>query len=239
MTIDAENYAVRHFRDIIPRGLVVSCQTSRLDPMYGPAFTQKMAESAALGGAIAIRANGFQDIKAICETVALPVIGIVKDVYPSSPVTITPTFREADEAARAGARVIALDGTRRVRPGADDLGALIHRIHVELQLPVLADVACLDDGRYAIHLGADALATTLAGYVDGHSDEAGPDLDLVRTLVQHARVPVVAEGRYATPSQAAEAMLIGAWAVVVGSAITRPTKITERFVRAMLHHQSG
>lgn len=238
MTIDTEKHTVRQFRDIIPRGLVVSCQAHRLDPLYGSLFMQKMAESAALGGAIAIRANGFQDIKAICQTVSLPIIGIVKDVYPSSPVTITPTFREACEAARAGASVIALDGTRRVRPGTDDLGALIHRIHVELQLPVLADVACLDDGRYAHDLGADALATTLAGYVDRQSTEAGPDLDLVRTLVMHVRVPVIAEGRYETPSQAAEAMANGAWAVVVGSAITRPTKITERFARALLHHQS-
>jgi N-acylglucosamine-6-phosphate 2-epimerase len=238
MTMDTGNHAVTHFREVIPRGLVVSCQAHRLDPLYGSLFMQKMAESAALGGAVAIRANGFQDIDAICQTVSLPVIGIVKDVYPSSPVTITPTFREAGEAARAGARVIALDGTRRIRPGADDLGALIHRIHTELGLPVLADVACLDDGRYALDLGADALATTLAGYVDGQTTEAGPDLDLLRTLVQSVRVPVIAEGRYDTPRQAAEAMMIGAWAVVVGSAITRPAKITERFARAMLPHQS-
>ena len=115
MSIDTENHKTSYFRTIIPRGLVVSCQAHRLDPLYGSLFMQKMAESAALGGAIAIRANGFQDIKAICQTVSLPIIGIVKDVYPSSPVTITPTFREACEAARAGASVIALDGTRRVR----------------------------------------------------------------------------------------------------------------------------
>ena len=238
MAVNAGNHTLGNFRKIIPRGLVVSCQAHRLDPLYGSLFMQKMAESAALGGAIAIRANGFQDIKAICQAVALPVIGIVKDVYPSSSVTITPTFREACEAARAGACVIAVDGTRRVRPGADDLGALIHRIHTELQLAVLADVSCLDDGRYAIDLGADALATTLAGYVDGQSAAAGPDLDLVHTLVQRVHVPVIAEGRYDTPGQAAAAMLIGAWAVVVGSAITRPTKITEQFARAMLPHQS-
>ena len=47
-----------------------------------------------------------------------------------------------------------------------------------------------------------------------------PDLALVQCL-SVAGCRVIAEGRYNTPAQAAEAMRCGAWAVTVGSAITR------------------
>ena len=40
----------------------------------------------------------------------------------------------------------------------------------------------------------------------------------------------VAEGRYNTPAEAGEAMKIGAYAVISGTAITRPRVITQWFV---------
>ncbi len=227
------NLAPADFGSVILRGLVVSCQAFARDPLFGSLFMRKMAESAALGGAMAIRANGADDIRAICQGVDLPVIGLVKDSYPSSQVTITPTFQEAVEAAHAGAVVIAVDGTPRVRPQGVTLGSLIHRIHTELRLPVLADISCVEDACYAVDAGADALATTLSGYLPGQTGGVGPDLDLVGKLVQRVKVPVIAEGRYETPEQASAAMTCGAWAVVVGQAITRPTSIAERFVAAI------
>ena len=42
-----------------------------------------------------------------------------------------------------------------------------------------------------------------------------------------------AEGRIGTPDQAAEALARGAWAVVVGGAITRPGAITAGFVERL------
>jgi N-acylglucosamine-6-phosphate 2-epimerase len=44
------------------------------------------------------------------------------------------------------------------------------------------------------------------------------------------RVPVVAEGRYRTPAQVREALRAGAFAVVVGRAITDPLMLTKVFV---------
>ncbi|VFS93296.1 Putative N-acetylmannosamine-6-phosphate 2-epimerase [Raoultella planticola] len=44
---------------------------------------------------------------------------------------------------------------------------------------------------------------------------------------------VIAEGRYNTPAQAAEAMRHGAWAVTVGSAITRLEHICEWYNTAL------
>ena len=46
-------------------------------------------------------------------------------------------------------------------------------------------------------------------------------------------MPVIAEGRIATPADAQLAMQLGAYAVVVGAAITRPEDLTRRFVHAL------
>ena len=45
--------------------------------------------------------------------------------------------------------------------------------------------------------------------------------------------PVMAEGGFWYPEQVVKALELGVWAVVVGSAITRPLEITRRFVRAI------
>jgi N-acylglucosamine-6-phosphate 2-epimerase len=46
-------------------------------------------------------------------------------------------------------------------------------------------------------------------------------------------IPVVAEGRISTPQEAVHALALGAHAVVVGSAITRPQLITAQFAKAI------
>jgi N-acylglucosamine-6-phosphate 2-epimerase len=223
---------VKTFSQLIPRGLVVSCQAPRGEALHGSRFMAHMALAARQGGAVAIRADGGADIGAIRETAGLPVIGLRKNVYPSSPVYITPTIDEAREAVAAGAGVVALDGTARPRPRQVGLGALIDSIHRELNVPVMADVPTLEAGIHAASLGADAIATTLSGYVD-QSAATGPDLGLVARLLETVDVPVLAEGRYDTPEQAAAALDLGAYGVVVGTAITRPHRIAERFVAAM------
>jgi putative N-acetylmannosamine-6-phosphate epimerase len=224
----------------IPRGLIVSCQAAPEDALHGPALMAAMAEAAVQGGAVAIRAEGAADIAAIRAAVGVPVVGVVKRLYPGSPVQLTPTFAEAREAAEAGAAAVALDGTGRPRPGGQTLAALIERVHLELQVPVLADVATVEDGRRAASAGADAVASTLAGYVDGAlAPAAGPDVELVRRLVDALAVPVLAEGRYRTPEDAARAMAAGAYAVVVGTAITRPSAIAAGFAAAVSSARRG
>jgi putative N-acetylmannosamine-6-phosphate epimerase len=51
-------------------------------------------------------------------------------------------------------------------------------------------------------------------------------------LMRQVKVPVVVEGHITSPGEARKAFELGAWAVVVGSAITRPETITARFVAA-------
>lgn len=221
------------FPEIVPRGLIVSCQAAKGDPLYGEQFMAHMAVAAQQGGAIAIRANGRADIRAIRAATSLPIVGISKTAYATSPITITPTFEEAAEVVAAGAAVVALDATSRRRPRGETLDTLIRRIHAELGVPVVADVSTCEEGVHAAQIGADAVATTLAGHVDGSRRTEGPDLQLVKDLVGSVRVPVIAEGRYESPTEARAAFELGAYAIVVGTAITRPQVITQRFVAAI------
>ena len=97
----------------------------------------------------------------------------------------------------------------------------------------MADCSTLDEGIAAAAAGADLVGTTLSGYTAYTSKQPGPDLDLVARLATAVDVPVVAEGRIHTPAQAAQALRAGAWAVVVGTAITHPSTITGWFASAM------
>jgi len=47
-------------------------------------------------------------------------------------------------------------------------------------------------------------------------------LELVKSLAAAVDLPIVGEGRYQSPREAAAAIKVGAYAVVVGAAITRP-----------------
>lgn len=216
----------------IPKGvLVVSCQARADNPLHGPSFMAAMARAAAEAGAGAIRANGADDIAAIRAAVDLPIVGIVKRFVEGVPVYITPALADAEAAAAAGADIVALDATPRDR-GGGTLAALIAAVRTRLRRQVFADVATLEEGLAAEAMGADYVATTLAGYTGatpaGRAD--GPDFDLLSALVARCRVPVVAEGRFDTPELAARALDLGAHAVVVGTMITNPREITRRFV---------
>jgi N-acylglucosamine-6-phosphate 2-epimerase len=217
----------------MPAGLIVSCQAYEGDPMFGADLMAAMARAAAMGGAIAIRANSPTDIAAIRAAVMLPVIGLWKLFTPGSDVYITPTCDSATALAQAGAHMIAVDATPRPRANGETLAQVIAHCHDALKLPVMADVSCIDDARAAAESGADVLSTTMAGYTaHGRAKTDGPDLDFLSELVAWADRPVIAEGRFSQPDEVTRAFELGAHAVVIGAAITRPEVITARFVRA-------
>jgi len=211
--------------------LVVSCQAYPGEPMRTPDTMRRVALAAAQGGAAGIRAQGLADIAAIREAIDLPLIGLWKDG--DDDVFITPTLEHALAVARAGAHVVALDGTARPRPDGRTLDETIAAVHEQTGALVMADCSTLDEGIAAAAAGADLVGTTLAGYTAYTTKKPGPDLDLVAQLATAIDVPVVAEGRIHTPDQAARALRAGAWAVVVGTAITHPTTITGWFEKAM------
>jgi putative N-acetylmannosamine-6-phosphate epimerase len=191
----------------------------------------KFAASAVAGGAAAIRANGADDIRAIRKAVGVPIIGIWKQMQSDGKVLITPSVESALELVAAGADMIALDVTRR----GQQYGALerVRRLRQELAVPVLADIATLDEALAAARAGADFVLSTLRGYTDETSGVQCFDLCFIQELMNRSPVPVIAEGMIDTPEQAHAALAAGAYAVVVGSAITRPMTIARRFADAI------
>lgn len=214
-------------------GLVVSCQAPAGHPLHGPELMAAMAAAAAAAGAAGIRANGADDVRAIVERTGLPVIGIHKQVQADGSILITPDLEAAHAVVDAGATVVALSCSIAQRPDDRELGTLIAQIRAELGVPVMADCATVADGVRAAALGADLIATTLSGYTYDSVMQPGPDLALVGALAAAQPRPVVAEGRIWTPDEAKAALDAGAFAVVVGTAITNPLVLTERFVAAM------
>lgn len=221
------------FLAIVRQRLIVSCQALEDEPLHGAPIMARMAVAAAQGGAAAIRANSPADIEAIRAAVSLPIIGLYKEG--TEGVYITPTFTHARAIADAGADVIALDATPRPRPSGETLMTLIERIHTELGRPVLADVSTLEEAMAAQAAGADMVAPTLLGYTPYTANSPLSNLELIRQMVAQLQVPVIAEGQIHTPQMAQAALQAGAFAVVVGSAITRPQWITARFVQALDH----
>jgi N-acylglucosamine-6-phosphate 2-epimerase len=213
--------------------LIVSCQASEGDPLDDLDTLTRIATSVLRGGAGGLRAEGAASIAAFRAITQLPIIGIIKTCDTNGDVYITPDFRSAKAISDAGADIIALDCTARRLTAAEPWPELIRRIHTELNRPVLADIATLEDALAAERAGADAVATTLYGYTAETANIHTPSWSLIQTIVARLTIPVLAEGHITHPDEVRTALDFGATAVVVGSAITRPQTITARFVNAL------
>jgi N-acylglucosamine-6-phosphate 2-epimerase len=212
-------------------GLIVSCQAARDTPLARPDILALIAISVVRAGAVGIRAEGVSNLTAIRAAVQVPLIGLWKEGTEGP--YITPTLEHARAVARTGADIIAIDATDRPRQDGRRLVDVVTALHQEAGALVLADISTLDEGIAAVDAGADLIATTLAGYTPYSRATDGPDLDLVRQLCGRVTTPVVAEGRIRTPTQARDAITTGAWAVVVGHAITNPGAIATDFLREL------
>ncbi len=213
------------------RRLIVSCQALPGEPFRDTPSMVRFALAAVQGGAAGIRADGPADVAAIQEAVDVPILGKWNETLDDGGRLITATFEAARALVEAGADMVALDVTRRgQRYGALDRLA---RIRSELGVPVLADIATLDEALAAADAGADLVLTTMRGHTEETAHSRGFDLLFLEELVARSPVPVIAEGRLETPELAAAALGAGAYAVVVGSAITRPVTIARRFAAAV------
>ncbi|MFD1801001.1 N-acetylmannosamine-6-phosphate 2-epimerase [Mixta tenebrionis] len=209
-------------------GLIVSCQPVPGSPLDKPEIVAAMAQAAVQAGAVAVRIEGVNNLKAARELISVPIIGIIKRDLPDSPVRITPLLDDVDALAQAGADIIAFDGTERPRPVS--VAAIIERIHQQ-GCAAMADCSSLEDGTQCHLLGAEIIGTTLSGYTTDVVPEA-PDFPLVRALSAKG-YRVIAEGRFNSPALAAQAIQHGAWAVTVGSAITRLEHICQWYRDAL------
>ena len=219
--------------------LIVSCQALPHEAMYSTEYPimKHFANAALLGGAGGIRASSVRDILAIRQEVPLPVIGIIKREYKGNPVFITPTFHEVEELVQTGCEIIAMDATCRERPDGDTLAVLIARCREAFPHQLfMADCSDVQEGLRAWELCFDLIGTTLAGYTEGTRGKLLPDFTMIEHLVQ-AGCRVIAEGGIWTPEQLAQAMRCGAFAAVVGTAITRPMEITRRFTDVLRRNE--
>ncbi len=218
-------------------GMIVSCQAPTGSPLSESHIISAMALTAEQQGAVGVRLNGHLNIAAARPRISAPIIGIEKVVTADSDVYITPTFAVAARIAASGADIIALDGTQRTRPNGERLEALLARIRVELSLPVMADIATFDEGAMAADCGAEIIATTLCGYTQNSAGTSLPAFSLLEQLAANLRVPIICEGGIATPEDVRRAFDCGAFAVVVGTAITGITQLVRKFVTATLRGQ--
>lgn len=220
---------------ILKKGLIVSCQALEHEPLHSPFIMSRMALAAVQGGAVAIRANSYADIKEIKKVVDVPIIGLVKRDYEDSPIYITPTKKEVDELALAEVDIIAIDATLRVRPNNESLADLVQYARVNYpHIDLMADIATYEEAIQADQLGFDYISTTMSGYTEQTEEVKKPNLDLVKQLSDKLNAVLIAEGGVSTPEQLKIAMQNGAYSVVVGSAITRPQEITKIFNQAFL-----
>lgn len=220
--------------------VVVSVQAMPDEPLYKEDCINAMMQTVLMGGAQGLRVAGARDVRN-AKTLAskingdIPVIGLTKpDKLPENwieVVYITPTLKQVDELIDAGADIIAFDGTS--RPRECSLKSMIERIHSSGKL-AMADIATYEEAINCHKLGVDIVSTTLSGYTkesqtDSKSDCNGPDFELLERLVKQG-IPTILEGRVWEPHQVKTAFELGAYSVVIGSAITRPQLITRRFI---------
>lgn len=212
--------------------LIVSCQALPEEPLHSSYIMSRMAYAAYVGGASGIRANTVVDIHEIKKTVDLPIIGIIKEVYGDNPVYITPTMKEISALVTEGVDIIAIDGTKRERPDGNTLEALMKEAKEKYSKQLfMADISSVEEAVEAERLGFDFVGTTLVGYTE-YTKENLPLVELEKVL-KAVSIPVIGEGNLDTPEKAKNALQLGAFAVVVGGAITRPQQITKKFVDEM------
>ena len=207
---------------VIDRGLIVSCQALDNEPLHSSYIMSRMAVAAKEGGAIGIRANGVEDIVAIKKETDLPIIGIIKIDYKGIKPYITPTMKEIDDLVATGVDIIALDAT--INQDEEFLKEIFIKYPNQ---QFMADISTIEEGLRAGELGFHYVGTTLVGYTEQSKDMN--NFEVLKVLIEKCKGKVIAEGNFDTPEKARKSLEDGAYAVVVGSAITRPQLITKKF----------
>ena len=220
----------------IKGGLIVSCQALEHEPLYTKegGVMPLMAKAAAMSGAVGIRANTVRDITQIKEGRGPARDRHHQKDYPGTPMYITVTMKEVDELVACGVDILAVQGTGALRPDGSTSAEFIRAIKAKYpdQL-VMADCDNFENAMACAEAGADFVGTTMRGYTPETQGIDDIDFDFVHKLATECPAKVIAEGHIHYPEQAVKALEAGAFALVVGGAITRPAEITARFTGAI------
>lgn len=231
----------------LKRGLIVSCQATPEEPMHSSEVMARMAIAAKEGGAVAVRINTYEDLKAVRKAVDLPILGLIKTVHEGYWPYITTTMEDVDRVVESGAEIVCIDATFMPRYDGHTFEEFYHLVRERHpNVEILADVSTYEEGVFADNLGCDYVATTLWGYTpetDTHEDVIQefrtPNIELVEQLAKVCKHPIVAEGRFHNEEYAIKAMKAGAYAVTIGWGITRPQIITKYIVDQMKKEVEG
>ena len=216
--------------------IIVSCQALPGEPLYCEEMSLMpfMAKAAKEAGSKCIRTSSIRDVVEIKKATGLPVIGLVKRVVEGYASYITPTMKEIDDLVAAESDIVALDCTCRVRGDGTTINEFLSQIRQKYpDIILMADISTYDEAINAQECGVNLVGTTLSGYTDYSPKVDGPDFELVKRLAGDLKIPLIAEGKVHYPDQAKKMLELGAHAVVVGGAITRPLEIATRFYQAV------
>ena len=223
----------------IKNKIIVSSQAQKNEPLYNEIAMNALIETiVVLGKTDCLRLAGARDVKNTKEKFgdSVVVIGITKpDIIPvnyKELVYITPNIEDANSLIEAGADIIAFDATKRERKTS--VLELINFIHSKNKM-AMADIAEFNEAKGAYELGADIISTTLSGYTKNTENTPDtPDFNLLQKCVKELKCPIILEGKTKDYKDVKHAFELGAYAVVIGSMVTRPHKIIEEFKKGLL-----
>lgn len=223
----------------IKNKIIVSSQAQKNEPLYNEIAMNALIETiVVLGKTDCLRLAGARDVKNTKEKFgdSVVVIGITKpDIIPvnyKELVYITPNIEDANSLIEAGADIIAFDATKRERKTS--VLELINFIHSKNKM-AMADIAEFNEAKEAYELGADIISTTLSGYTKNTENTPdAPDFNLLQKCVKELKCPIILEGKTKDYKDVKHAFELGAYAVVIGSMVTRPHKIIEEFKKGLL-----
>ena len=216
----------------LKRGLIVSCQVPDGTPIDTPEFIAAQAKTVLQAGAIGIRAQGVSNVKAVAEAGSVPIIGLIKRYSESTLIHITPEIEDVLNLEQAGADIVAIDATGRLRENGVSFPAFMEELRRKTDIPILADVDTVEAAIEAEACGCDAIATTLSGYTEAPAPKL-PNIKLISDITQRVKIPVIAEGGFSKPEHVMQAFQAGAWSVCIGTAITNPYLLTKSFVQVI------
>ncbi|NCB34229.1 MAG: N-acetylmannosamine-6-phosphate 2-epimerase, partial [Erysipelotrichia bacterium] len=136
----------------------------------------------------------------------------------------------------------ALDCTKQITHEKTVAWDLLAQVKREIPDAVIfADVSNYEEAEHAVKMGADIVAPTLYGYTKETASIEEPNL---REFARMCRdfgndVYMMMEGHIYTPEDAMKVIYLGAYAVIVGSAITRPHLTARRFTDLLSRYQGN
>lgn len=181
------------------------------------------------GGANALRLAGSDTVRLTRSKTDLPIVGLIKTERKDFEPRITAVSQEISDLKSAGANIVAIDSTDRPRP--ESLESL-YRTAYQLELEIFADIATLHEAKFAMDLGATYIATTMAGYTTNRQITSGPDFDLLEEIAS-CGAKVILEGRVSSAEHMNKAFDYGAFAVVIGRAVTSPQMILREMLKGL------